>query len=222
MENLKYKRLLFIEDDANYAKMMITFFEMFVMEIVWASNIEEAKTNYYQKKPDFIISDISLGAQSGLDFVEHIRETDLKIPIVMMSSLKSEEILLHSVKLNLTAYIIKPCEYSDILMMFESVSKKFSPDIKDIFLLKNEYFYDNKKKVLLKDGKSIDLNKKEIIFVELILKYKDSIITKEMLEYSLWEDKSVNDKTLSNFISAVRKRFGKDFIYTIPNVGYRF
>lgn len=222
MENLKYKRLLFVEDDTTYADMMRRFFEMFVMEVLLATCVDEAKNLYCQKNPDFIISDISLGSQSGLDFVEHIREKNKEIPIVMMSSLRSEDIFLHSVKLNLTAYIIKPCEYPEILKMFESVSKKLSPKTQDIFQLKNDYYYDSKKKGILKDGEFMVLNKKEILFIELILKYKDSVITKEMLEYSLWEDVVVNDKTLSNFISAMRKKFGKDFIYTIPNVGYRF
>lgn len=222
MENLKYKRLLFIEDDKTYARMMMTFFNMFVMEVLLANDIDEAKRLYKEKDPDFIISDISLNGENGLDFIEYIRKINFDIPVVMMTSLKTQEILLHSVKLNLTSYLIKPCEYPDILKMFQNVSKKFNSSVRQIFELKNNYYYDNKKKILLKNGEKIQLNKKEILFMELLIKYKDGIITKEMIEYSLWEETLSNEKTLSNFISNIRKRFGKDFIYTIPNVGYRF
>lgn len=37
-----------------------------------------------------------------------------------------------------------------------------------------------------------------------------------------FEYKSMNDSVLNNFVLRIGKRFGKRFLHTIPDIGYKF
>ena len=221
MENLKYKTLLFVEDDKAFAEIMLSFFEMFGLNSTLAACVSEAIKIYDNKKPDFIISDIRLGVENGFDFVKYVREKNEHIPIVMLTSYKDEETLLQSIKLNLSAFLVKPCSYQSIIEALDVISNKLSQTNTHIFELKNGFLYDINLKILIKNKITFNLNKKEMLFVEFLTKHQNSIITKEQLEYIFFEESSTSPKMIANFISNIRKRFGKDFIYTIPSIGYR-
>ena len=222
MENLKYKNLLFVEDDKAFAKIMLSFFEMFALTTIHATSVSEAIRLYDHRKIDFIISDISLGEQNGFDFVRYVRRKDENIPVAMLTSYKDEETLLQSIKLNLSSFLIKPCSYQSIIETLEMIFNKLQKVDTSVVELKDGFLYDLNLKILRKDTVHYTLNKKEILFMEMLLENKNRIISKEQLEYTLWDESSVSPKMIANFISNIRKRFGKDFIYTIPNIGYRF
>ena len=37
----------------------------------------------------------------------------------------------------------------------------------------------------------------------------------------VYEDESMSDSALNNFVLRIRKRFGKNFLHTIPDIGYK-
>ena len=58
--------------------------------------------------------------------------------------------------------------------------------------------------------------------MDLLCINKDRLITKDMLQASVWQEDEMSDSAVTNFMLRIRRRFGKDFIYTIPDLGYRF
>jgi len=82
-----------------------------------------------------------------------------------------------------------------------------------------EYNVDEKK--LVKEGVVYELKKREILFIELLCKNKNRLITKEMIQSFVWESEEMSDAALYNFIMRIRNRFGKDFIHMSSNLGYR-
>lgn len=87
--------------------------------------------------------------------------------------------------------------------------------------LKNDIKYNKRLKELIIEDKTYKLNKKEILFFEMLCENKEEIITKELLKKIVYEEKNMSNSAINNFILRNRKRFGKDLVYTIPNVGYR-
>ena len=87
--------------------------------------------------------------------------------------------------------------------------------------LKEGWYYDIENKCLEKEGILYTLNKKEALFIELLSQNRDRLITKEMINAAVWLDDEMSDSAITNFILRIRRRFGKNFIFTIPDVGYR-
>ena len=51
-----------------------------------AKNVKDAIAIYTKSKPDVIILDIRLGEESGIDFLEMIKDIDLKTKIIMLTN----------------------------------------------------------------------------------------------------------------------------------------
>ncbi|MDP3464987.1 MAG: response regulator transcription factor [Sulfuricurvum sp.] len=221
LEKLKDKTILFLEDNNDFAKNTIVLFHIFVKTVHHAATIAEAQQLLEIHAIDIVISDINLKNENGLDFITDLRTKNSSIPIVIISGHKDEEFLFRSIPLNLTAYLLKPIKYNELIETLTRCSEKISLSQKQHIELKEGWYYDTESKVLEKEGVTHNLNKKETLFMELLMHNRNRLVTKEMLYASVWQFEDMSDSAVTNFILRIRKRFGKEFIYTLPDLGYR-
>lgn len=222
LEQLKNKTILFLEDNIEFANNTIVLFHVFVKATLHATTIEEALSILNSHSIDIIISDIKLKQENGLDFIKKIRENDTETPIIILSGHKDEAFLFRSIPLNLTAYLLKPIKYDELIEALEKCSDKIGFHQQSMVHLKEDWYFDTAQKNLLHGEKKHTLNRKEALFIEMISLNRDRLITKEMFQSYVWEEDEMSDSAITNFIMRIRRRFGKEFIYTIPDLGYRF
>ena len=220
-QQLVSKRMLFLEDDEELSRMMIPIFKVFVTDVFYARTINEAHMLLEAHSIDLIFTDIHLKKENGLDFVKEVRNADERIPIVVLSAYKDECFLMQAIPLGLIDYLIKPVNYQQLTEAFEKCFAKIECITRKKIDLGNGFIYDVNEQILVKNNEIFTLKKKEILFVELLSKHKNRLITKEMIEASVWESEEMSDAALYNFILRIRNRFGKDFIHAISNLGYR-
>lgn len=216
MSFFKEKNILLLENVDEINDKVDSLFENFVKKIFVAYNIKEAIDIFSNKKIDLIVSQTHLKNESGIDFIEIIRKNNNEIPIIVFSKYCDIRQLLSLITLNISGYLTKPIEFDEVEKIFKTYEKKVS-----IVNLKNGLKYNKKLKELIIEDKTYKLNKKEILFFEMLCKNKEEVITKELLKKIVYEEKNMSNSAINNFILRIRKRFGKDLIYTISNVGYR-
>jgi DNA-binding response OmpR family regulator len=221
MKNLKQKRILFLEDNIAFAHDTIRFLSHYVKEVIHVENMVEARQKFNDESIDIIISDLKVKDGIALSFIEEIRKIDSTVPIVVLSAHKDEELLLKAIPLGLTTYAIKPINFKE----FESVLTKCSVILqlfdKNKIFVKDDTFYDKGRKLLLVKEKAITLTKKEAEFLELLIENKNAIVTKEMIDNTIWENDSMSEPALKNFLLRIRKKTYRDLFYTVQGVGYR-
>jgi two-component system, OmpR family, response regulator VanR len=213
--------ILFLEDNIEFARNMIEVFSVFVENVHHAKTIEEAEHFLRDFSIDIIISDIKLKNESGLDFIKKVRDNDKEVAIIILSGHKDESFLFRSIPLNLTAYLVKPIKYNELIEVFQRCQKKSDLNNNVLTPLIKSWVFDNKTKTLNYNSKWHVLNKKEVLFIELISLNHDRLITKEMFQSYVWQEKELSDSALTSFIFRIRRRFGKTFIFTVPDLGYR-
>lgn len=222
LEQLKDKTVLFLEDNVELALNATSLLNIFVQKVHHVSTIAEAELLFEKSHIDIIISDIKLKNENGLDFIRKIHSTNVQIPILIISGHKDEDFLLRSIPLGLTAYLLKPIKYDELIQALEQCSEKLGLNQMQKIELKEGWYFDTENKILIQDGGNFSLNKKEALFMELIAHNRDRLITKNMIQSAVWEFEDMSDSALTTFILRIRRRFGKTFIYTIPDLGYRF
>lgn len=222
LEQLKDKSILFLEDNMDFANNTVVLFDVFVKNVYHAVTIDEAQAFLNREKIDIIITDIKLKQENGLDFITKFRETDPLTPIIILSGHKDQDFLFRAIPLKLTAYLLKPIKYDELIQALRACSEAISIQQKEKIALKEGWYYNTKTKTLEKENKDFALNKKESLFMELIAHNHDRLISKEMIHERVWEFQEMTDSAVTNFILRIRRRFGKTFIYTIPDLGYRF
>jgi DNA-binding response OmpR family regulator len=221
MEFLNARHLLLLEDNDEFIENAISLFNMFVKKTFVARNIQEAFKILENETIDLIISDINLKNESGLDFIKEFREINSETPILVLSAYKDEDLLFKAMTLNLSGYLIKPINFNALIEAFEKCETKIKFNNQTIIDLKDNFKYDKDLKRVLKENEIYTLNKKEILFFEMLCENKKRIITKNMFIRFVYEYEPMSDSALSNFILRIRKRFGKNFLHTIPDIGYK-
>lgn len=219
---LKDKVVLIIDDDNKCSQSVIRLFKNFVKQTHHAFDTISASNILETFDIDFIVCDVLLREKNGLEFIRDLREYNENIPIIVISGQLDTKYLLQSIPLNLVAYLQKPIEYNSFMVALKNCSKKLRANKPNLVYLKNDYYYDTTLKVIKKDENIYKLHKKEILFFEMVISNRNSIISKDMFYAQVWQFQEMSDSALKNFILRIRKRFGKKFIEAINNIGYRF
>jgi DNA-binding response OmpR family regulator len=82
---LKDRNVLVIDDDQECLKSVIRLFENFVSHIYHAFDTISAAHILETFSIDFIVCDVVLGEENGLEFIRNLREHNANIPIIVIS-----------------------------------------------------------------------------------------------------------------------------------------
>lgn len=64
---------------------------------------------------DLLISDIKMPGNSGLELIQNISDTNKNTPVVLITAYPVLSSAIHSLELRVTAYLIKPIDFSELL-----------------------------------------------------------------------------------------------------------
>lgn len=86
-------KILLIEDDEYQVLLYKTFLEMRDCSLRAVASEADARAALAAEKPDIVVSDIILGAESGLDIIEHLRQDGSlgAIPFLFFTNTNKEE-----------------------------------------------------------------------------------------------------------------------------------
>lgn len=218
MDRLAYLNLLFLEDNEEFASNTAEFLDIYFKNVYCCKDTKEALLKFNENRIDVIISDVKVKDKNGLDFIKDIREFDKECIIVVLSAFKDEEYLLKAIGLNLISYEIKPLRYNDFIKLLQKISSAASKDKK--VAIHDNLEYDFNKKILFYKNKEVKLTKKEMLFIELLIKEQDKYVSYERVQRDVWENRVMSDAAVKNMVFRLRKKTGVDFISTTQGVGY--
>ncbi|MFZ2333721.1 MAG: EAL domain-containing protein [Sideroxyarcus sp.] len=107
--------ILFVDDDPEVRESMTHYLSRRVDKVHSAHNGVAGLNSFRELHPDLVISDIRMGEMDGLTMCREIRETEPKLPVIIISAHNESEILLSSIDLGITKFIVKPVD-TDVLM----------------------------------------------------------------------------------------------------------
>ncbi len=82
------EKVLLVDDDPEVLEALTDIFESAGYEVTAARNGEAALLIMESLKPNIIVSDFEMPKMDGLQFLQHIREQDNKVPFVIVSGLE--------------------------------------------------------------------------------------------------------------------------------------
>lgn len=222
LEKLKSLTVLYAEDEVGIRENIADSLGYYVKEVFQASNGAEALEVCGDKNPDIILSDIHMPVLNGIEFVKKVRETNRTIPIVMITAHTDKKYLLEAVELHMEKYIIKPVELEALFEVLEKCVSLLEINKKVFLKVDEDYSFDYDKKELKYKDEVIFLNKKEMMFFEVLISNQNRITTYEELQDKVWQDDVMTDSALRSLVRNLRKKLPTDIIYNLSGTGYRF
>lgn len=214
------RKILIIEDEKPLAQVLEDTFSQEGFEIIKAFDGENGVDKFYNEKPDLILLDINLPKKLGWEVGKEIRETS-NIPIIMMTARDSDSDEYNGLSIGADDYITKPFNLKILLL---KVKKLLKLDDNNIYKFEN-FSFDIKKGEITINGENSELTRREIQFLEYMIKNKGIIFSRDYLLNEIWGfDFEGDDRVVDTLVKRIRKKLG-DYSFllkTIRGMGYSF
>ena len=148
------------------------------------------------------------------------------VPIIFLSSSSENLNIIMAMDLGADDYITKPFNMDILLAKIRALLRRSYDFVSDInFVYHNGLELNLSEMKVSYEGKTEILTKNEFKILELLLKNKGSVITREKLMKRLWmSDEYIDDNTLTVNVARLRTRLKEigvgDLIITKVGVGY--
>jgi len=217
---LKSLTMLLVDDDEEIAEILSSKLKAYFYDIIVASNGKEALDIYNNSHIDVVLSDYIMPEMNGHELCSEIRKTNLKIPLIIISSSSEKEQLLNCMLLNLTSYIEKPLDYDTIMKTLLQLIEKMNNENILIESITDNIKYNSITKKLLIDKEEIVLTQNAIITLEFLLKYKNEIVSSTQISNCFNNQDIKSEQAILNIIHRLRVKLGKKVILTVSGFGY--
>lgn len=214
------RKILIIEDEKSLLDILEKNFIQEDFEVALASNGEEGIEKFYLENPDLILLDINLPKKNGWEVCKEVRKVSI-VPILMMTARDSDEDEYRGLDLGADDYVTKPFNLKILTL---KVKKLLKLDDNSLYKFENLSF-DAKKGEVIVEGEIIELTRREIQFLEYMIKNKGIIFSREYLLNEVWGfDFDGDDRVVDTLVKRIRKKLG-DYSFllkTVRGMGYSF
>lgn len=218
-KKLQTLSLLIAEDDETTLKWLIRVLSIYFKEVRGAKDAMEALELFNEKASDVIVSDIQMPQVDGLHLLQKIALLSPKTIRVVMTAFNSPEYINRAVEAEVHLYLKKPIDIDEFLVAITSNIPK--EVVKNrLVSIGESYYYDTLQKIVKKDNQIIKLTKKEVLFIELLLQNKTSIVSIEQIENSIW-DEPVSADAIRMVVVGIRKKLYPNVILNLKGLGYK-
>jgi DNA-binding response OmpR family regulator len=216
---LKKLSVLYVEDEADIRRSLTNAVQSEFKVFLTAGDGNEGIKKFKKYKPDIVITDLLMPVKDGLSLTRDIKSISKDTLVIVLSAFSEKEKLLGAIDAGVDKYLIKPIYPDELLPLVEELARQkfLSGNITDIG---GGYEFDKNRKVLIKEGKTIALTKKEIVFISFLVERLDFFASHEEIKQHVWDKKS-NNAAVRTFIKRIREKTDSDFIKNVPSLGYK-
>ncbi|EEH98212.1 response regulator transcription factor [Clostridium tertium] len=225
------EKILVVDDEDHIVELISYNLINSGYKVITANNGIDAVKLAKEENPRLMLLDLMIPGLDGYDVCKAIRsDNDTKDISVIMLTAKGEELdKILGLELGADDYMTKPFSIRELLARIKAVLRRTKSlgGSEEIFKTNGILINFERREVLISD-KKIDLTLKEFELLEILVKNRGKILTRETLLDKIWGYEYVGEtRTVDVHIRYLRKKIEVDdknpkFIETIRGVGYRF
>ncbi|ATD54896.1 response regulator transcription factor [Clostridium chauvoei] len=231
MKEVAHEKVLVVDDEAHIVELISYNLINSGYDVITASNGNDAVKMARENKPSLVLLDLMLPGIDGFDVCKVIKgDKELKNTSIIMLTAKGEELdKILGLELGADDYITKPFSIRELLARIKAVLRRVAPSKEEL----ETFTYDNlsinfERREVYLASKKIDLTLKEFELLDILIRNRGKILTRDMLLDKIWGYEYIGEtRTVDVHIRYLRKKIELDdknprFIETIRGVGYRF
>ena len=224
MDYSKFKILL-VDDEEDILEFLGYNLKKEGFQVFTASNGLSAIKKAKKELPHLIVMDVMMPEMDGITAVEEIR----KIPslddtlIIFLTARAEDYSQIAGFEAGADDYVTKPIKTKVLISRMVALLRRSLKKSSNKAIEINDLIIDQEKYVVLKDGKEINLPKKEFKLLKLLASSPNKVFTRDEIFHKVWgDDVIVGDRTIDVHVRKIREKIGLENIKTIKGVGYKF
>ena len=218
--------VLVVEDDPAILRGLTLSLRMERYDVLTAAEGDAGYRLARDKKPDLVILDLMLPKMGGFEVCRRLRAEGFGAPILMLTARGEEADRVLGLDLGADDYVVKPFSINELTARVRAhlrrtqVSQAMPDEVRF-----DEVVVDFRKYETVKDGKTIELTRKEYGVLRLLASRAGEVVTRDDLLSRVWGYES-GTRTVDNHIASLRAKLEIDpaeprRLITIHGVGYK-
>ena len=215
-------KILIVEDEIDIREGISEYLSEVGYDVMVAEDGQEGIDLFKSNEFDLVLLDIMLPKINGFGVLSQIREIS-DVPVMMLTAMTDDYSQIMSFNEKADDYITKPFSVVVLHKRIEALQRRIQGRQQN-----NKWIYKDVEVDFLgfcakKDNNPVDLKPKQIMLLELLIKHKNQVLTRNQMLDSLWEiDEAPADRVIDVYIKNLRKKLDLDCITTVKGIGYKF
>lgn len=218
------KRILFVEEDRVHLRNIQRVFVKDNFELLVAFNTTEAIDIFVNQSPEIVVAGFASMNVNGLELCRTIRARhDINQPLIVILSPSNDEFAqLAAFDAGADCYCPEPVKPLILHAQIKALLRVQSGfDSEESLITIRDISIHLKNKTMLKNGKEIQLRKKEFDMLVLLASNPGKIYSRSEIYREVWQEQSdFSNRTLDVHVRRLRAKMGKDYIRTMKGLGY--
>ena len=225
--------ILLVEDEENLHEALKLNLELEGYSITSAYDGVTALKAVQEEYFDLIIMDVMLPEIDGISVIQTIRLTHTEVPILILSAKNNSEDRVLGLKKGADDYLTIPFNLEELLLRVEKLIDKNKrlqerSTIGDTYTFGGHTINFKAQQATTAKGEKLDLSKKEIMLLKLLIENKNEVVPREKILQAVWGyNVYPTTRTIDNFILNFRKYFEEDsrnpkHFHSVRGVGYKY
>jgi len=217
-------RILVVEDEIKLANAIKRALELKKYAVDAVNDGESGLDLAIGEDFDMIILDLMLPKMDGIEVCKKIREEGKTTPILMLTAKGQISDKVIGLDVGADDYMRKPFSFEELFARIRAMVRR-PQNINQTVMKIKDLELDTRKYKVLRDGKTINLSSKEYAILEYLMRYKNTVITRDQLISHVWDyDADVLPNVVEVHIKHLRDKVDQHFtdklVRTVRGKGY--
>ena len=218
-------RLLIVEDDRDAAAYLVKGLKESGHVVDHANDGVEGLALARAQGYDVAIVDRMLPRLDGLQLVQKMREEGNLVPVLFLSALGDIDDRVKGLKAGGDDYLPKPYAIVELLARLDALVRRRQPEQVQTRLTVGDLELDLLSRSAFRSGQSIDLQPREFLLLEYLMRHAGQVVTRTMLLENVWDyhfdpQTNVIDVHISRLRAKIDKGFTEQLLHTVRGAGY--
>jgi two-component system OmpR family response regulator len=174
---------------------------------------------------DVLIVDRRLPGVDGVALVQQLREQGVTTPVLMLSAIANAADRVAGLRAGCDDYLPKPYAFAEVLARVEGLARRADKARGDAVLRVSDLTLDTQARRASRAGHAIDLQRREFLLLEYLMRHAGQVVTRSMLLETAWDyDFEPRGNIIDMHMHRLRRKIDQGFerplMRTIPGAGY--
>ena len=174
---------------------------------------------------DAIIVDLMLPVLDGLTLIERLRQARVNTPVLILSAKRSVDERVRGLQAGGDDYLVKPFAFAELVARLRALIRRAGSQPEATRLAAGDLSLDLVRREVIRNGRKIDLQPRELSLLEYLLRNANRVLTKTMIMEHIWSynidpQTNVVDVLVCRLRNKIDKEFPDKMIRTVRGIGY--
>lgn len=217
-------RILVVEDEKHLNRIISEAVEDEGYSVDSCYNGLEALEYLECAQYDVIILDVMMPKMNGFELVKRLRDRGDRTPVLFLTARDAVADRVQGLESGGDYYLTKPFDFKELMAVVRVMARKYTGNRSNVYTIA-DLSLDSNTRTVTRAGKNIELTAKEFSLLEYMMRNKEVVLSREMIENNLWNyDYEGGTNVVDVYVGYLRKKmdtgFSKKLIHTVWGTGW--